>query len=156
VTGEVRHASEGRVRLAIQGTQAGESSSIHSEVVEVDASGAYRLAYDVLPPGSYVAKARYLGSRGARSSRSKPQGLEVAAVPTHDGDAGDPGEQSPTFHVATLKREIPGGDPSDGIAPGESIPSHLRTGVYHNPEIDCPPPDGCSVEVDNIEVLEAS
>jgi Polysaccharide lyase len=72
-----------------------------------------------------------------------------------DGDAADEGERSPTFHTATLKTEPAGGSGGDGIAPGEPIPSALRTGVYHNPEIACPAPDGCSVDVDNVQVLAA-
>ena len=38
-----------------------------------------------------------------------------------DGDATDPGEQSPTFNTYTLKTETAGTN-SDGIAAGESIP----------------------------------
>jgi hypothetical protein len=70
-----------------------------------------------------------------------------------DGDAADAGEQSPTFHVATLKRETDGGSPDDGIAPGESIPGHLRVGPYHDRDISCPAPGGCSVDVDNVQVV---
>jgi hypothetical protein len=70
-----------------------------------------------------------------------------------DGDALDPQEQSPTLHIATLRRETDGGSPTDGIAPGESIPSHLRMGVYHDPGIACA--SGCSVDVDNVQVVDA-
>jgi hypothetical protein len=70
-----------------------------------------------------------------------------------DGDAADPAEHSPTFHVSTLKRETSGGWAGDGIAPGESIPSHLRTGMYHDSAINCP--NGCSIGVDNVEVRNA-
>jgi hypothetical protein len=70
-----------------------------------------------------------------------------------DGDASDSGEQSPTFHVPTLKRETEGGSPDDGIAPGASIPGHLRVGPYHDPDIACPAPSGCSVDVDNVQVV---
>jgi hypothetical protein len=69
-----------------------------------------------------------------------------------DGDAADSGEQSPTLSMSTLKRETTGGT-DDGIAPGESIPSHLRVGIYHNPAIECPPPGGCSTQVDNVQVV---
>jgi Polysaccharide lyase len=69
-----------------------------------------------------------------------------------DGDAADSGEQSPTLSMATLKRETTGGT-DDGIAPGESIPSHLRAGIYHNPAIACPAPLGCSNQVDNVQVV---
>jgi len=70
-----------------------------------------------------------------------------------DGDATDPDEQSPVFNGATLKSEIAGGSPADGIAVDESILSHLRTGVYHNPSIPCP--TGCSLEIDNVQVVDA-
>ena len=36
------------------------------------------------------------------------------------------------------------------ILQGESIPSHLRVGLYHDPHIKCP--DGCSIDVDSIHV----
>jgi hypothetical protein len=70
-----------------------------------------------------------------------------------DGDFSDSGEQSPTFHTNTLKREI-GSDTSDGLAAGDSIPSHLRVGMYHHADIPCPSSSGCSVEADNIQVVK--
>ena len=69
-----------------------------------------------------------------------------------DGDFDDAGEQSPTFHTYTLKEEIPG--PDQGLQPGQSIPSHLRMGIYHDPSIACPAPSGCSVNIDNVEVVK--
>jgi hypothetical protein len=71
----------------------------------------------------------------------------------NDGDALDAGEQSPTMHTYTLKQETEGGSSTDGIAAGDSIPSHLRTGIYHSPTIACPPPIGCSSLVDNVQVV---
>ena len=71
-----------------------------------------------------------------------------------DGDALDPQEQSPTLHLSTLRRETEGGSSTDGIAPGESIPSHLRMGVYHDPGIACGA--GCAVDIDNVEVVAPS
>lgn len=65
-----------------------------------------------------------------------------------DGDFSDANEQSPTIQTYTLKYEIPG--PKTGLAPGQSIPSHLRMGVYHDPSISCP--GGCTVDIDNVEV----
>jgi hypothetical protein len=67
-----------------------------------------------------------------------------------DGDAADAGEASPTIHTATLKPEIAGS--LNGIAPGASIPSHLRVGLYHDPSIPCP--SGCAVDVDNVQVVD--
>ena len=69
-----------------------------------------------------------------------------------DGDFDDAGEQSPTFHTYTLKKEIPG--PDQGLQPGQSIPSHLRMGIYHDSSIACPAPSGCSVNIDNVEVVK--
>jgi hypothetical protein len=70
-----------------------------------------------------------------------------------DGDGGfEPGESSQTFKLNTLKYEI-GGHTDDGLTPGESIPSHLRVGMYHHTGIPCP--SGCSVDVDNVQVVGA-
>ena len=70
-----------------------------------------------------------------------------------DGDFSDVGEQSPRFQTNTLKVET-GTDTSDGIAAGQSIPSHLRVGMYHDAAIPCPAPTGCAVEADNIQVVK--
>ena len=74
-----------------------------------------------------------------------------------DGDWLDDEEQSPAFTTHTLKYETPdrhgAASDTDGLAPGDSIPSHLRVGVYHDPSIDCPAPSGCSVQVDNVQVV---
>jgi hypothetical protein len=68
-----------------------------------------------------------------------------------DGDGSfGAGETTKTFQMNTLKYET-AGDNSDGLTPGESIPSHLRVGMYHHPSIPCP--SGCSVDVDNVQVL---
>jgi hypothetical protein len=69
-----------------------------------------------------------------------------------DGDFDDEGERSPAFETNTLKTET-GGTNEDGIEEGEPIPSHLRAGIYHDPEVDCPGPRGCSVDIDNVQVL---
>ncbi|MBS1679497.1 MAG: heparin lyase I family protein [Actinobacteria bacterium] len=80
--------------------------------------------------------------------------LQVSADLNGDGDFNDPGERSPVFHVATLKTEIEGPNgASDGLAAGQPIPSHLRMGIYHDPAISCPAPTGCSVELDDVQVL---
>ena len=73
-----------------------------------------------------------------------------------DGDSADPGEQSPTIQTYTLKRETEGGVATDGIAPGESIPAHLRIGPYHDASIACPPPVGCGMDLDNVQVVDPS
>lgn len=69
-----------------------------------------------------------------------------------DGDFNDPGEQSPTISTHTLKYETAGS--RNTVAVGASIPSHLRLGVYRGSDLDCPTA-GCSVQVDNVEVVKA-
>lgn len=70
-----------------------------------------------------------------------------------DGDALDEGEQSPRIAMATQIVETAGPNgTSDGLATGDAIPDHLRLGLYHSPSISCPPPTGCSVDVDNVQV----
>jgi hypothetical protein len=71
-----------------------------------------------------------------------------------DGDATGPREQSRVFSVRTLKRETEGDLPSDGIGPGQSIPSHLRAGIYHDPSYDCPPRRPCVIHLDNVQVVD--
>lgn len=89
-------------------------------------------------------------------SQSSSQGYVKVYVDLNgDGDALDAGEQSPGFQTYTLKYETAGG-PEDGIAPGTSIPSHLRIGPYHAPEVACPGPGGCSLELDNVQVVNVS
>ncbi len=80
--------------------------------------------------------------------------VQVSADLNDDGDFNDLGERSPVIHQATLKAETAGTN-SDGIAQGAPIPDHLRTGIYHDPAIPCPAPTGCSIEVDNVQVLKA-
>jgi polysaccharide lyase-like protein len=71
-----------------------------------------------------------------------------------DGDFSDAGEASPTFHTYTLKYEPASANPPDGaLPPGSPIPSHLRAGPYHSTDYDCPAPTGCSVGIDNVQVV---
>lgn len=67
-----------------------------------------------------------------------------------NGDFSGPNEQSETFRTNTLKYET-GSDTSDGYSAGQSLPSHLRVGMYHNQSIPCA--TGCAVETDNIQVV---
>jgi hypothetical protein len=67
-----------------------------------------------------------------------------------DGDAGDTNEQSPVIHTATLRAEVAGG--TSPYLPGQSIPDHLRAGIYENAAYNCP--GGCSVDVDNVQVVK--
>jgi hypothetical protein len=83
--------------------------------------------------------------------------IKVYADLNGDGDALDAGEQSPTLTTYTLKRETAAEtEPDDDPLPqGESIPSHLRLGIYHHDPIACPAPAGCAVDVDNVQVYAA-
>ena len=68
-----------------------------------------------------------------------------------DGDADDRKEQSRRTSRATLRREVGGGSGPIGV--GGSIPSHLRVGIYQNESHPCPGPQGCAVDVDNVQVV---
>ncbi|HXF01007.1 MAG TPA: heparin lyase I family protein [Solirubrobacterales bacterium] len=72
-----------------------------------------------------------------------------------DGDSLDADERSPTFTTHTLKYETPDpdGDDTDRLSAGDSIPSHLRVGIYHASSFDCSAPSGCSVDLDNVQVV---
>ncbi len=69
-----------------------------------------------------------------------------------DGDFADPSELSRGMRTYTLKVQMPGPD-LEGIKPGRPIPSHLRAGIYHDPDIACPAPIGCPVDIDNVQVV---
>ncbi len=80
--------------------------------------------------------------------------IQVSADLNGDGDFNDSGERSPVLHGATLRTEPEGPNgSSDGLSAGDPIPSHLRVGVYHSSSLSCPSPGGCSVEVDNVQVV---
>jgi hypothetical protein len=88
------------------------------------------------------------------SSDSSRGSIKVYVDLNNDGDALDVNEQSPVIQTYTQKYET---SPSSiGLTAGDTIPSHLRIGLYHNPTISCPPPNGCSVQFDNIQVVEES
>jgi hypothetical protein len=87
-------------------------------------------------------------------SKKKGKGLIRAFADLNsDGDAADEHERSPKIETFTLKRET-GGSNDDGLKPGETIPSHLRVGIYHDPAIDCGE-STCAVEVDNVQVVNS-
>jgi NAD(P)-dependent dehydrogenase (short-subunit alcohol dehydrogenase family) len=47
---------------------------------------------------------------------------------------------------------------NDPLASGDSIPSHLRAGIYHEEQynaVNCPEPTGCAIEIDNVQVYDA-
>ncbi len=69
-----------------------------------------------------------------------------------DGD-GSFEERSELRSLATLRTEVAGvlGPPE-----GDSIPSHLRAGIYQDAGYACPlEGPGCSIDVDNLQVLSA-
>jgi hypothetical protein len=65
---------------------------------------------------------------------------------------------APTLTVETPDSSIPDDDP---LEPGDSIPSHLRVGLYQSTSAACPGPPGpgpgtgrrCSVDIDNVQVF---
>jgi hypothetical protein len=67
-----------------------------------------------------------------------------------DGTFDEQGETSPTFHTNTLKVETEGTS-GDGYDAGDTLPSHLRVGLYHNPVIPCP--SGCHLDIDNVQIM---
>lgn len=79
--------------------------------------------------------------------------LQVSADLDGDGDLGDPGEVAPKRRAATLVEQDPDAEPIFGAPPrGQTLAAHLRIGLYHDPQISCPPA-GCSVDVDNVQVV---
>jgi polysaccharide lyase-like protein len=139
------------------------ANSSGSPALEVGAHNGRWVLAQTLSPGE-TSNSRELWSAPAqgnfwtrfafdvRYSGNKKGYIRVGADLNGDGDFADPGELSRGFHTPTLKREIPGGEP-DGLNPGQAIPSHLRTGVYHDPMIDCPAPTGCPIDIDNVQVV---
>ena len=85
-------------------------------------------------------------------SQSAGKGRLTMSLDLNGDGAFGAGEQTQTFRMNTLKYET-GGSNSDGLSAGESIPSHLRVGMYHHTGIPCP--SGCSVDVDNVQVVGA-
>jgi len=80
--------------------------------------------------------------------------IKVYADLNGDGDALDQGEQSRRLAFATLLTETDGPNGlSDGLAPGDPIPDHLRLGLYHDPAVSCPAFGGCTLEIDNVQVV---
>jgi Polysaccharide lyase len=79
--------------------------------------------------------------------------VQVSVDLNGDGDFDDPGEKSPVIHAATLATELPEYAAEDGIPANSGIPSHLRMGIYHDEAIPCPAPSGCSVDVDNVQIV---
>ena len=71
-----------------------------------------------------------------------------------DGHAIGADEESPVISTYTLKRETPAqqSPDNDPLRSGDSLPSHLRAGIYHDPAIACPVAQGCAVELDNVQV----
>jgi hypothetical protein len=61
-----------------------------------------------------------------------------------DGDALDRGERSPILRGTTISRDADTGEPN---------PNVLILGIYHAPSIACPAPNGCSIDIDNVQVM---
>jgi hypothetical protein len=56
------------------------------------------------------------------------------------------GVASPVFHMYNLKKEI--SPPGPGLKVGDSIPSHLRLGIYHDPVMP-----GTHVDIADVQVF---
>jgi hypothetical protein len=150
-------------QVVMQMKQAGPSNnSSGTPVLEMDAYGGRWRLRQSLSTGD-ASDSRELWSTPAQtgswtrfaydvtySSDPSIGSIKVNVDLNGDGDFGDAGEQSPTFHTYTLKKEIAG--PDTLLAVGQSIPSHLRMGLYHDSSVSCPGPSGCSVNIDNVEV----
>jgi hypothetical protein len=85
------------------------------------------------------------------SDREKGGFIRVGADLNGDGDISDPGELSPGFRSYPQGRNARRG--TRWHQGGHAIPSHLRTGLYHDTAIPCPTSTGCPVDVDNVRVL---
>lgn len=124
-------------------------------VLELDANAG---AWTVYNSGSRLWSAPATLSRWTRFafdivySQDPAKGsIQIHADLNGDGDFRDAGETSRRMHVATLLAETSGSD--DRVPVGSSIPSHLRTGLYHDESLPCSPSDPCSVDVDNVQVV---
>jgi len=84
------------------------------------------------------------------SSDPQKGSIKVYVDLNGDGDANDNGEQSKVIKMSTLKYEIEG--KHDYFKAGESIPSHLRVGPYHDSSIDCGG-KGCLLGFDNLQIV---
>ena len=128
-------ARDGRWKL-VQSDSAGYSSDTHVLWSTPAETGVWtRFAFDVV-----YSQDPAVGS------------IRVSVDLNGDGDSLDSGEQSPTFHTYTLKYETA---TSDYFNAGDSLPSHLRVGVYHDSSIACPSAGVCSDGVDNVQVVQA-
>ncbi len=123
-------------------------------LVQSDSSGPSSVSHDIWSAPAQKGQWTRFAFDVTYSQNPNIGQVKVYVDLNGDGDMEDANEQSPRFETYTMKREISGGNPDDGIAPGESIPSHLRVGIYHDPAVSCPPPNGCSVDVDNVQVVK--
>jgi Polysaccharide lyase len=152
-------------QVVMQMKQAGPAAnSTGTPVIELGAyDGHWRLSQSASPgltssgrklwtaPASLGVWTRF--SFDVRYSRHRRKGyIKVKADLNGDGDYKDAGEKVPRIRTYTLKVEIPGGG-ADGIPAGRSIPSHLRAGIYHDPAVQCDAPDGCYIDLDNVQVV---
>jgi hypothetical protein len=83
--------------------------------------------------------------------------IKVSADLNRDEDFKDDAERGTLIHLATLRTESgpENIDPDiDGLAIGDPISSHLRAGIYQDPAHSCPPPNGCSVDIDNVQIVQ--
>jgi hypothetical protein len=151
-------------QAVMQMKQTDAANSSGTPVLELDAyDGYWRLRQSLSPREASDSRELWAAPVSAgtwtrfsfdvRYSRKPSRGaITVSADLNGDGDFLDAGEVSGTMRTYTLKVELPGGG-RDGVKPGSSIPSHLRAGVYHDEEYSCPSPTGCSMDLDNVQIL---
>jgi len=76
--------------------------------------------------------------------------IKIHADLNGDGDFDDANEQSSVTHTPTLRAETATSSYSP-YSVGQSIPDHLRAGIYQDPNYSCP--TGCSMDLDNVQVV---
>jgi len=114
------------------------------------------------------AAADALPHEGPRSIVLVSDGEDTCAPPTPCDVARDLHQQGIDLTVHTVGFKVDatardqltciaqetGGTYSDEPSPwkvGQSIPDHLRAGIYENPDYPCP--SGCSVDIDNVPAM---
>jgi len=125
------HAQNGRWRLAHPKVRTAGRPDVWSRPAQLETWT--RFAFDV-----------------TYSTRASVGSVRIWADLNGDGDALDPGERTRRFELPTLKVEGPGTD-EDGVAQGESIPSHLRIGLYHDQRYSCQR-TRCTIDIDNVGI----
>jgi Polysaccharide lyase len=99
----------------------------------------------------YSDNTRYMWTTPADDALGKWTHIVVDATYSSDPTKGlfqitIGGVASPVFHMYDLKKEI--SPPGPGLRVGDSIPSHLRLGIYHDPVMP-----GTHVDIADVQVF---